>query len=132
MIRVSVEFSTVDAAVEFLTRHASFSATGAQHLVREAPLAAPLADPFNLAAKAAEPAPAPAKRSRKAKPEASPVTEPVTEAATIENCRMQLEARIDRAGLPSAIALLDEFGAKRVGDLKPEQYAAFIRKCQAA
>lgn len=135
MIKVSVEFNTVEEAVEFLTRPKAFGTAVAQQLGREIPPAAQLADPFNLAKKAAEPAPAvaPTKRSRKPKPEAAPVTEPVVDTtASIDSCRAALEAHIDRVGLPSAIALLKEFGANRVGDLKPELYGAFVRKCRAA
>lgn len=103
----------------------------------------------SVTAAEAEPKDAPTvvkERKPRAKKE-EPTPEPVTEEAavstsdsadaakvpaasfTIDNVRAALQAFTSTKGVPEGVALLKEFGAARISELKAEDYTAFVEKC---
>lgn len=77
--------------------------------------------PAAAAAKTDKPATAagkPAKAAAPAKTDAGP---------TIEEVTAQLTAVADKFGVPEALAMNKRFGVKKAGELKPEQYADYIK-----
>lgn len=106
----------------------------------------------SVTAAEAEPkdSPTPVKeRKPRAKKEETPVPAPVTEEAavstsesadaakvpaasfTIDDVRATLQSYTAANGVSKGVALLEEFGAKRISELKAEDYAAFVEKCGA-
>lgn len=82
----------------------------------------------------ADAAPAPAPEVAEA-PKPEPVAAPVETApsasaeATLDDVRAALQAFTAAKGVPAGIELLKEFGAARISELKAENFAAFIGKC---
>lgn len=71
---------------------------------------------------------------------AAPVGEPAGESTaavaapttlTIDDVRTALQGFTAKNGVPVGITLLKEFGAQRISELKRDQFAAFIEKCNA-
>jgi hypothetical protein len=64
-----------------------------------------------------------------------PASEPVpvdpSNPTTEDGCRAAIVAVNDKFGLVPARKLLTEFGVKRIPELKPEQYADFVKACNA-
>jgi hypothetical protein len=61
---------------------------------------------------------------------------PVPEAApaaplSLDDVRNALQVLTGKGGVSAGIALLGEFKANRVSELKPEDFAAFIARCNA-
>lgn len=97
-----------------------------------------------------EPAPEPKRRGRKPKdapaPEAASADNAPPTAAddapreieveidwtkpSIDDCRATLQAVISSAGLPAAKEILAGFGAGKMSEVKPEDYALFAAKCK--
>lgn len=48
---------------------------------------------------------------------------------TLDDVRTALQNFTGSKGVPAGIELLGEFGAKRISELKPEHFVAFIEKC---
>lgn len=80
-------------------------------------------------------APAPADQPNPTSPggETPANPEATTPPATLElsDVRAALLAYSATHGVPGAGKLLEKYGAARVSDLKPEQYAAFYSECKA-
>lgn len=70
-------------------------------------------------------------------PEVAAEPKPVEQAApavdakplSLDEVRAALQLFTGKHGMQAAIKLLGEFGAGRISELKPEQYAAFAEKC---
>jgi hypothetical protein len=56
-------------------------------------------------------------------------TEPTT--ATVDDVRAAISAVNEKFGLVPARKVLNQFGVKRIPELKPEQYADFVKACSA-
>lgn len=52
------------------------------------------------------------------------------ETHTIDDCKAALKKVITTKGMDDAAAILKHFNAARATDLKPEQFANFIKKCE--
>lgn len=147
---LTFDFKTVEEAQEFL--EGLFAGRAAKRVVSPTP-----APPAGGPSKDSEPAPK--KRGRRAStetkgPDAS-MTAAEAERRTVEHVgrlqdaaltaagipesvklvtkdtvRAALSAVIDAKGLPEAEAILAAFGAQSIGGLKPEDYAAVVRKCE--
>lgn len=106
----------------------------------------------SVTAAEAEPkdSPTPVKeRKPRAKKEETRVPEPVTEEAavstpesagaakvpaasfTLDEVRAALQAFTAKNDISTSMALLKEFGAARISEVKAEDYAAFVEKCGA-
>lgn len=61
----------------------------------------------------------------------SPVTlvEPSVAPTSVEDCRVAIQAVVDKFGLVTARRLLAAFKVKRIPELTPDQYAAFVKGC---
>lgn len=124
MIQVTFQFDTLQDLYEFTARQA---------------LPVPTAPPVSTLAAAAELAdpPAPAAKARKPKavkteaPESDPETQVVEEATAvdIEVVRKAIMDVNDKFGLVPARRVLKKFSVARVTELKPEQYAEFVKAC---
>lgn len=55
-----------------------------------------------------------------------------TKAYTLDDVRAKLQAFTTAKTIDAGLDLLREFGASRVSEVKPEQYAEFMAKCEAA
>jgi hypothetical protein len=91
------------------------------------------------------PTPVKERKPRAKKEEPAPVTEEAavstSESAdaanvpvasfTIDDVRATLQSYTAANGVSKGVALLEEFGAKRISELKAEDYAAFVEKCGA-
>ena len=136
MIRISYQFATPEEAIAFLAK-----ANNITHLSREivAPeeVVTPPAPPKRRAKStprpeapvenAAPPMPGPNKAAPK-EPNA-----PVQAVAAVgaDEVRAALrEAFNSPGGAKAAADVLKEFGATRISDVKPEQYAAFVKACK--
>jgi len=66
----------------------------------------------------------------KPQPSGQKAESPAT-AATVDTIRAALRAVFDAKGkgAAAATAILKQFGATRVSDIKPEQYADFLKAC---
>lgn len=51
---------------------------------------------------------------------------------TVETVREALKNVMETHGMPACTAILKQFGAARVSELKPEHYANFVDACEAA
>lgn len=58
-------------------------------------------------------------------------TQPKADAAnpTLEDCRAALQKCYSAKSPEEAKAVLEKYGAKKVSELKPENYAAFVKDC---
>lgn len=63
--------------------------------------------------------------------QAEPSKAPAAAAPTLEDAQKAMEKYFNAHGLPEAMALLAKFGTARVGELKPEQRAEFIKATEA-
>ena len=54
---------------------------------------------------------------------------PSAAAPTIDEVRAALQSFTTAKGMPAAIELLKSYNAGRISELKPEQYADFVKKC---
>lgn len=63
---------------------------------------------------------------------AAPTVEQTATATTLDDVRAALQGFTAAKGVPAGIELLKEFGAARISELKAEQFAAFIGKCEVA
>lgn len=71
-------------------------------------------------------------KAEKKKRGPKPKTEPVKEKEYgIEDCRTALSNLFDAKGREVAKSVLTEFKVARIGELKAEQYAAFVERCEA-
>lgn len=75
------------------------------------------------------PVESPEKKKRGPKPKTEPVKE---KEYGIEDCRTALSNLFDAKGREVAKSVLTEFKVARIGELKAEQYAAFVERCEAA
>jgi len=107
-------------------------------LAASAPAAGTSGKPRGRPRKVIEPAPeAAAQQTTQAqaepevKPEPSPsgVIAPVTDLNLDDHVRPALGAYTAKNGIEKGVALLAEFNAKRVSELKPEQYTDFVKNC---
>jgi hypothetical protein len=81
-----------------------------------------------------EPAPQPEPRPskvRKVTKAAGPDAEPPAEVIGEEQVRQAITAVNDKFGLVAARKVLRQFNANRIPDLKVEQYADFVKACNA-
>jgi hypothetical protein len=63
--------------------------------------------------------------------EAAPAAEGVQDKSyTVDDVRKALQAYVGRTDFATGTALVKSFGASRITELKPEDYAAFIAKTQ--
>ena len=143
MIRISYQFATPEEAIAFLAK-----ANNITHLSREIVAPEEVVTP-----------PAPPKRRAKAAapvqdishniqvilpPSAAPTPEPIKAAPKAPNAPVQAVAAVGAdevraalrevfnspGGAKAAADVLKEFGATRISDVKPEQYAAFVKACK--
>ena len=152
MIRISYQFATPEEAIAFLAK-----ANNITHLSREivAPeeVVTPPAPPkrrAKVATKAVAPTSEVPSASSVETPSvsrsaaAAPMPEPVKAAPKAPNAPVQAVAAVGAdevraalrevfnspGGAKAAADVLKEFGATRISDVTPEQYAAFIKACK--
>jgi hypothetical protein len=145
MIRITYEFATESEALGFLTGHQPVVApdetvpvkaaraskkaaapetqgTGAAVTAKSEPTPPAAAAPQTAAPTTALNAPAPA--GEMAKSAAAAPT-----ADTIRTALMAVFKKPGGQGAAAATAILKKFNATRVSDIKPEQYADFLKAC---
>jgi hypothetical protein len=143
MIRITYEFATESEALGFLTGHQPVAALDATP--EQAPAARRGRPP-----KAAAPALQAESHKDEALASAAPQTttpqpEPVAAAPKVPNQPVQAVAGLnadgarkalrdvfDKKGGTAATTLLKQFGAARVSDIKPEDFAKFVAGCELA
>ena len=140
-IKVTLEFATEDDLVRYFMRD----------IVQNAPLvvnvAIPTPTPVKTKKAAAKPdapvkAEVPAARTAaeasvppvapapvKAAPKAPNAPVQAVAAATLGTVRIALREVFNTKGAAAATDLLTQFGAKRVSDVKPEDFAKFVAAC---
>jgi hypothetical protein len=62
--------------------------------------------------------------------QAAPAAEASDKSYTVDDVRKALQAYVGRTDFATGTALVKSFGASRITELKPEDYAAFIAKTQ--
>lgn len=126
-VKIELTFANLDEATAFLA-----GKTGAAVIAADKPKAA---DPKPKAEKtaAAETAkPADTKPSADTAPAAAPAEKPKADVPTYEKSGIpeKIKTMVDK-DKAKVIALLGEFGVKKGGELKPEQFADFTAKIDA-
>ena len=146
MIRITYEFATEHEALDFLAGHQPVVTSGdtAALALQTSPTQAPAA-PRGRGRPPKAATPAPAQEPVAAAPEpAAPVAtlnapahagetvKPATAAPTADTIRAALMKVFQASGgqgAAAATAILKKSNATRVSDIKPEQYADFLKAC---
>ena len=141
MVRVTVEFETIEQAAQFLA-HNEVQQMITIHSDAPAPKRGRPPKQNAVAAVQAEtPAPQTASAVAATAPQTTtPVTavpkvpnQPVqaVQTSTHDSVRAALREVFNTKGATVATAILQQFKAARISDVKPEQFADFIKACQA-
>jgi hypothetical protein len=138
-VKLIFEFDSAEQAADFLNSRVvhSEAAPLAPSVAQDTPAAKPSRGrPRKQAETPAAPAPTPEVTPEVA-PEPTPQPEPEAQkaetatepkAVTIDDARQALRDLFNAKGATLASELLKEFGAIRVSDVKPEDYAKFVAK----
>jgi len=139
MIRITYKFQTGDEALQFLARDKAHPPVESRPVSRprttravapaqtngnEVPVAA-ASKVTNQPVQAVAGAPTPIALATSAPPP------PPAQTATLDTVRIALREVFNTKGAKTATGILTQFGAMRVSDIKPEQFAAFIAACGA-
>lgn len=160
-VKITVEYSSVEAAIIALGKMVGVQATPRSAGVHETPAApkgsgTPAHRPTEKRGRgrprksvAAPPARAlvqPLEETATVSPPSSPVAAATTSEValdnpaaqppaavthTLEDCQKALEAVFQKQGLANAQSLLADFGATRIRDLQPPKFTAFIEAAKA-
>lgn len=135
MIRVTYEFETEEQALVFLTRGGMQltnikrppSPPKAEVAEVQPVIPIPLSNYVENAPARVEAVPKIANQPVQAIPAALPTPKAPTIIADVSTVRAVLREVFNLKGAKVATDLLKQFGASRIGDLKPEQYIAFAK-----
>lgn len=142
MITITLQFNTIEEVASFFIK-AGYSSAANQAVTvintppategplpklriraktdAPAPVIAPSMPPVELKGASKETAPMPSQESR---PEGGP-------APTLDSIRAALREVFNGKGASVATSILKQFSATRISDVKPDQYAAFLKACAA-
>ena len=136
-IKVTLEFATEDALVRYFMRDTVQNAPPAINVITLTP--APVKTKKVAAKAAAEPTPVltpppapaivPPPAPVKAAPKAPNTPVQAVAAATLDTVRVALREVFNTKGAAAATEILKQFGAARVSDVKPEDFAKFVATC---
>jgi len=154
MIRITYEFQTEDEALQFLARDKAQPREAVQINItptapkrgRPSKAAAPTpttpeqGSPEGAAILAVtsvaaapkivnQPVQAVAQAPKPVAPATSAPPPPPAPTATLDTVRAALREVFNTKGAQTATGILQQFGATRISDVKPEQFAAFIAAC---
>lgn len=122
MIRLSIEFPTIEAAADALRKLGAVTTTAEPVEIAPSAEAPAARRPVGRPRKDAAPAPAPVV-------EAAPAPAPTVAKVTVDDAKTALSAAYDKAGHHKAMSILKRFGVDRLGALKPEHLPMFVEKC---
>lgn len=131
-IKLTFEFQTFEEASTFLGRHVTPTEAPKPKAAKKAATAPVVtAAPVGVESPTAE------------QGQAAPLPEPVKATPKVPNAPVQAVAKIDEAAVRAALRdvvnnqsmkaaaeILKQFGATSISQIKPEQYADFIKACQ--